>query len=195
MMVVVLESSRASTEGDDGFQDISGIHVTGYKSTRDRQGGGTWGWGGGSGWMRIKAYLHLITLPPVRGAISSGSWSSGCSFTPWTRAVPCPALGKFAGQTAFPSGPHWVWCFISFLSLPSDPRLSPSETAPFRYWESISAQAIGPGWDVPVARGYPFPRSFLLSAPRASRLALTPAAQRGLGTERKAWLALLPIWL
>ena len=154
-----------------------------------------WGWGGGSGWMRIKAYLHLITLPPVRGAISSGSWSSGCSFTPWTRAVPCPALGKFAGQTAFPSGPHWVWCFISFLSLPSDPRLSPSETAPFRYWESISAQAIGPGWDVPVARGYPFPRSFLLSAPRASRLALTPAAQRGLGTERKAWLALLPIWL
>ena len=113
MMVVVLESSRASTEGDDGFQDISGIHATGYKSTRDRQGGGTWGWGGGSGWMRIKAYLHLITLPPVRGAISSGSWSSGCSFTPWTRAVPCPALGKFAGQTAFPSGPHWVWCFIS----------------------------------------------------------------------------------
>ena len=40
MMVVVPESSRASTEGDDGFQDISGIHVIGYKPTRDGQGVG-----------------------------------------------------------------------------------------------------------------------------------------------------------
>lgn len=105
-------------------------------------------------WVRIKAYLHLITLPPVSGAISSGSWSSGCSFTPWTRAVLCSSLGKFAGQTAFPSGPCWVWCFISFLFVPSDLRLSPSETPSFRYWESISAQVIDQAGMSLVSRGH-----------------------------------------
>lgn len=67
---------------------------------------------------------------------------------PCARAVPYLSLGKFAVQTAFPSGPCWVWCFISFLSIPSDPRQSSSEAASFRYLESVSAQVIGPGWDV-----------------------------------------------
>ena len=38
-----------------------------------------------------------------------------------------------------------------------------------------------------VSCGHAFPGSFLLSAPRASRLAFIPAAQRGLGMEQKAW--------
>ena len=47
MMAMVPESSWASTERDDGFQDISGVHVIGYISTRHR--GGVVGRGAGEG--------------------------------------------------------------------------------------------------------------------------------------------------
>lgn len=94
MMVVVLESSRASTEGDDGFQDISeGSMQLDTNPLGDGQGGGTVGLGRGSGWMRIKAYLHLITLSSREGShFSSGSWCFWLLLYPWTRAIPCPPL-------------------------------------------------------------------------------------------------------
>ena len=149
-------------------------------------GGGTWGWKGAAdenqslsapnysssregSHFKWKLVFWLLLYPLDQSRSLSHPWK-----------IRCP------DKTAFPSGPRWVWCFISFLSVPSDPRLFPSETAPFRYWESISAQAIGPGWDVPCCTWSSLPR-LLPSAPRASRLALPPAAQRGLGTERKAW--------
>lgn len=196
MMVVVLESFSASTEGDDGFQDISGIHATGYKSTRDGQGGGTWGWGGGSGWMRIKAYLHLITLSSREGSHFKWKLVFWLLLYPLdqSHSLPRPLENLLARQ-------------LFLVVLIGSGALLPSSLYPLipdcphrkQHLSGTGRVFLPPGHRTRLGCPLlhvvtPSQDPSFCQLPEPPDL-LLPSSSEGLGTERKAWLALLPIWL